>query len=71
MTYAIRTSCRPIPLSLIHIYVDVREDIDAFSKFQFESQFQKISSGGCISYVEIPNLRNNLSALKMCIRDRY
>ena len=38
---------------------DVREDIDAFSKFTFESQFQKISSGGCISYVEIPNMRHN------------
>ena len=35
-------------------HVDVREKIDAFSKFSFESQFQKISSGGSISYVEIP-----------------
>lgn len=52
-------------------HVDVREDIDAFSKFQFESQFQKISSGGCISYVEIPNLRNNLSALKELVRFIY
>lgn len=34
-------------------HVDVREDIDAFSKFNFESQFQRISSGGAISYVEI------------------
>ena len=32
-------------------HVDVREPIDAFSKFKFESQFQPISSGGCISYV--------------------
>ena len=46
-------------------HVDVREKIDAFSKFQFESQFQKISSGGAISYVEIPNMRNNL---KRCPR---
>ncbi|MBS6367101.1 MAG: anaerobic ribonucleoside-triphosphate reductase [Clostridiales bacterium] len=52
-------------------HVDVREDIDAFSKFQFESQFQKISSGGCISYVEIPNLRNNLSALQELVRFIY
>ena len=41
-------------------HVDVREEIDAFSKFDFESQFQAISSGGAISYVEIPNMRNNL-----------
>ena len=38
-------------------HVDVREKIDAFSKFEFESHFQKISSGGAISYVDIPNLR--------------
>ena len=43
-------------------HVDVREKIDAFSKFSFESQFQKISSGGSISYVEIPNMRHNLEA---------
>ena len=43
-------------------HVDVREKIDAFSKFRFESQFQTISSGGAISYVEIPNMRNNLDA---------
>ena len=41
-------------------HVDVREKIDAFSKFRFESQFQTISSGGAISYVEIPNMRHNL-----------
>lgn len=40
-------------------HVNVQEEIDAFSKLKFESQFQKISSGGCISYVEIPNLKNN------------
>ena len=45
-------------------HVDVREDIDAFSKFTFESQFQTISSGGAISYVEIPNMRHNLEALE-------
>ena len=39
-------------------HVDVREKIDAFSKFTFESQFQKISAGGAISYVEIPNMRH-------------
>ena len=40
-------------------HVDVREPIDAFSKFKFESQFQPISSGGCISYVEVPNMKKN------------
>lgn len=45
-------------------HVDVREEIDAFSKFTFENQFQPISNGGCISYVEIPNMRHNLKALE-------
>ncbi len=52
-------------------HVDVRENIDAFSKFTFESQFQKISSGGAISYVEIPNMRNNLEALEDVVRFIY
>ena len=52
-------------------HVDVREDIDAFSKFTFESQFQKISSGGAISYVEIPNMRNNLEALEELVKYIY
>ncbi len=52
-------------------HVDVREKIDAFSKFKFESQFQKISSGGAISYVEIPNLRNNLPALEELVKFIY
>ena len=52
-------------------HVDVREHIDAFSKFTFESQFQKISTGGCISYVEIPNMRHNLDALKEVVRFIY
>ena len=52
-------------------HVDVREDIDAFSKFTFESQFQKISSGGAISYVEIPNMRNNLPALEAVVKYIY
>lgn len=45
-------------------HVDVREKIDAFSKFAFESEFQTISSGGAISYIETPNMNNNLEALK-------
>ena len=52
-------------------HVDVREDIDAFSKFQFESQFQSISKGGCISYVEVPNMSNNLTALEDVIHFIY
>lgn len=52
-------------------HVDVREHIDAFSKFEFESQFQAISSGGAISYVEIPNMRNNLEALEDIVRFIY
>ena len=52
-------------------HVDVREEIDAFSKFRFESQFQSISTGGCISYVEIPNMRNNLEALEDLVRFIY
>lgn len=52
-------------------HVDVREKIDAFSKFRFESQFQQISSGGAISYVEIPNMRNNLEALSEVVRYIY
>ena len=52
-------------------HVDVREKIDAFEKFTFESQFQKISTGGCISYVEIPNMRHNLEALKEVVRFIY
>ena len=52
-------------------HVDVREDIDAFKKFDFQSQFQKISSGGAISYVEIPNMRHNLPALKELVKYIY
>ena len=52
-------------------HVDVRKKIDAFEKFEFESQFQKISSGGAISYVEIPNLRNNLEALEDVVKFIY
>ncbi|MGN0498967.1 MAG: anaerobic ribonucleoside-triphosphate reductase [Acutalibacteraceae bacterium] len=52
-------------------HVDVRENIDAFEKFSFESQFQKISSGGAISYVEIPNITNNLSALSEVVKFIY
>ncbi len=52
-------------------HVDVRENMDAFKKFEFESQFQRISSGGAISYVEIPNLRHNLTALEELVKFIY
>ncbi len=52
-------------------HVDVREKIDAFSKFTFESQFQTISSGGAISYVEIPNMQHNLPALEEIVKFIY
>ena len=52
-------------------HVDVRESIDAFSKFNFESQFQKISSGGAISYVEVPNMQHNLEAMEEVVRFIY
>ena len=52
-------------------HVDVREDIDAFTKFNFESQFQNISSGGSISYVEVPNMQNNLEAMETVVRFIY
>lgn len=52
-------------------HVDVREPIDAFSKFKFEAQFQPISSGGCISYVEIPNMKKNPTAIEDVVRFIY
>ena len=52
-------------------HVDVREPIDAFTKLKLESEFQKISSGGCISYVEIPNLQNNVPAIEELIKFIY
>ena len=52
-------------------YVDVREKIDAFSKLKFESEFQPISSGGAISYVEVPNMQNNLKALEEVVKFIY
>lgn len=44
-------------------HVHVTEPIDAFSKLAFESQFQALSTGGAISYVEVPNMQNNLDAV--------
>ena len=44
-------------------HVNVTEKIDAFAKLKFESQFQALSTGGAVSYVEVPNLQNNISAV--------
>ena len=44
-------------------HVHVTEEIDAFSKLRFESEFQKLSPGGAISYVEVPNMQNNIPAV--------
>lgn len=52
-------------------HVDVREEINIFDKFKFESEFQKISSGGAISYGEIPNMSKNLEALKEVVKYIY
>ena len=52
-------------------HIDVREKIDAFSKLSFESDFQKISSGGAISYVEIPNMEKNITALEELVKFIY
>ena len=52
-------------------HVHVTEEIDAFSKLKFESEFQKLSPGGAISYVEVPNLQNNIPAVLSLIKFIY
>ena len=52
-------------------HVDVREKIDAFAKLAFESEFQSISSGGAISYIEIPNMQHNLDAMESVVKFIY
>lgn len=52
-------------------HVDVREEINVFDKFSFESEFQKISTGGCISYVEIPNMNQNVDAVLTMMKYIY
>jgi ribonucleoside-triphosphate reductase len=52
-------------------HVDVREKIDAFKKLKFESQFQIISSGGAISYIEVPNMSKNIAALEQVVKYIY
>ena len=52
-------------------HVVVTEKIDAFTKLKFESEFQKLSPGGAISYIEIPNLTNNIDAILSVISFIY
>ena len=52
-------------------HVHVCEEIDAFSKLKFESQFHGISLGGCISYVEVPDMSKNLEAVEQIINFIY
>ena len=52
-------------------HVHVSEEIDAFSKLKFESQFHDISLGGCISYVEVPDMSKNLQAVEQIINYIY
>ena len=52
-------------------HVHVSEEIDAFSKLKFESQFQALSTGGAISYVEVPNMQDNIPAVLQVMRFIY
>lgn len=52
-------------------HVFVKEPINIFDKFKFESQFQSISKGGCISYGEIPNMNHNLKAVEKMLQYIY
>ena len=52
-------------------HVNVTEKIDAFSKLKFEAQFQALSTGGAVSYVEVPNMQNNLDAVISVIQFIY
>ena len=52
-------------------HVNVREEIDAFSKLTFESKFQKLSPGGAVSYVEVPNMQNNIPAVLALMHHIY
>ena len=52
-------------------HVNVREKIDAFTKLKFESEFQRLSPGGAISYVEVPNMQDNLEAVMSVLHYIY
>ena len=52
-------------------HIHVTEDINAFDKLTFEAQFQKLSPGGAISYVEVPDMQNNIDAVLAVMRHIY
>lgn len=52
-------------------HVNVTEEIDAFSKLEFEAQFQALSVGGAVSYVEVPNMQDNIPAVMQVIKFIY
>lgn len=52
-------------------HVSVSEKIDAFTKLKFEAQFQALSTGGAVSYVEVPNMQNNIPAVMQVIKFIY
>lgn len=52
-------------------HIHVTEEIDAFQKLSFESEFQKLSPGGAISYVEVPNMQNNIPAVLSVMKHIY
>lgn len=52
-------------------HVNVREEINAFKKLEFESEFQRLSPGGAISYIEVPNMKGNLKALTSIVQFIY
>ena len=52
-------------------HVHVTENIDAFSKLKLESEFQALSPGGAISYVEVPNMQDNIPAVLQVIKFIY
>lgn len=52
-------------------HIPVFEPIDAFTKLTIEGEFQKLSKGGCVSYVEMPDMQNNLEALSQVVNHMY
>lgn len=52
-------------------HIDVRENIDAFKKLKIESKWQELSTGGAISYIEVPNMEHNLEALEEVVKFMY
>ncbi|WP_191016605.1 anaerobic ribonucleoside-triphosphate reductase [Treponema zioleckii] len=52
-------------------HIHVTEPVDAFTKLTFESQFQELSPGGAVSYVEVPNMENNIPAVMLLLKHIY